>query len=244
MLNKTASFLFAMALGAASSAHAATTIVATGFNLTYLEGTSIGAFDMTLLSDANGTVRIGLDLGLSPYTQNTDGGNGDFAVHQLLGAVRDGYRITSYTLTADVTGSLYVEQHEPCGRCVVVWEGMAQNGASARATVTNQDGLSSTIADNAANLNGGGQLMASGALQLAGAFGLELGATDYVEALGAYHIYDGEVLVDYHYGASSSIDLRNMVLTVQVSPVPEPGTYAMLLAGLGVAGWAARRRRT
>jgi len=29
----------------------------------------------------------------------------------------------------------------------------------------------------------------------------------------------------------------------QVSPAPEPGTWAMLLAGLGLVGWAARRRR-
>ena len=28
-----------------------------------------------------------------------------------------------------------------------------------------------------------------------------------------------------------------------LAPVPEPGTYAMMLAGLGVLGWAARRRR-
>ena len=28
-----------------------------------------------------------------------------------------------------------------------------------------------------------------------------------------------------------------------LSPIPEPGTYALMVAGLGVLGWAARRRR-
>ncbi|MBT9501634.1 MAG: FxDxF family PEP-CTERM protein [Burkholderiaceae bacterium] len=31
--------------------------------------------------------------------------------------------------------------------------------------------------------------------------------------------------------------------SVSLQPVPEPATYAMLLGGLGVLGWAARRRR-
>ena len=30
--------------------------------------------------------------------------------------------------------------------------------------------------------------------------------------------------------------------TINVQPIPEPETYAMLLAGLGVVGWLARRR--
>jgi hypothetical protein len=30
--------------------------------------------------------------------------------------------------------------------------------------------------------------------------------------------------------------------TVSVTAVPEPETYAMMLAGLGLVGWSARRR--
>jgi hypothetical protein len=37
-------------------------------------------------------------------------------------------------------------------------------------------------------------------------------------------------------------DFDDMVIGVSVSPVPEPGTYAMLLAGLGVMGFVMRRR--
>ena len=33
-------------------------------------------------------------------------------------------------------------------------------------------------------------------------------------------------------------------LTPVIAPVPEPETYALMLAGLGVVGWAARRRKT
>jgi hypothetical protein len=31
--------------------------------------------------------------------------------------------------------------------------------------------------------------------------------------------------------------------TINLAPVPEPETYALMLAGLGVVGWMARRRR-
>jgi len=40
-------------------------------------------------------------------------------------------------------------------------------------------------------------------------------------------------------GASKGFDLD----AVSISAVPEPETYAMMLAGLGVVGWVARRRR-
>lgn len=41
------------------------------------------------------------------------------------------------------------------------------------------------------------------------------------------------------YSLRGSIDS----VTISAAPVPEPETYAMLLAGLGMLGWVARRRR-
>jgi hypothetical protein len=38
-------------------------------------------------------------------------------------------------------------------------------------------------------------------------------------------------------------DYNDMVVGVNISPVPEPQTYAMLLAGLGLIGFTARRRK-
>jgi hypothetical protein len=39
------------------------------------------------------------------------------------------------------------------------------------------------------------------------------------------------------------IEKKNVVLDISVAPVPEPQSFAMLLAGLGVVGAIARRRR-
>ena len=36
---------------------------------------------------------------------------------------------------------------------------------------------------------------------------------------------------------------NELAFSFYANPVPEPETYAMLLAGLGVVGWVARRRR-
>lgn len=42
---------------------------------------------------------------------------------------------------------------------------------------------------------------------------------------------------------SAFIDGKVGEITIQPPPIPEPSTYAMLLGGLGIVGWAARRRR-
>ena len=51
---------------------------------------------------------------------------------------------------------------------------------------------------------------------------------------------------DYHYQVTvnaTGTDGGAFSLTSTLAPVPEPQTYALLLAGLGVIGFVARRRR-
>jgi hypothetical protein len=43
-------------------------------------------------------------------------------------------------------------------------------------------------------------------------------------------------------GALAAPDAEAVIPTI-AAPAPEPETYALMLAGLGLVGWAARRRR-
>ncbi|MEI6600436.1 MAG: FxDxF family PEP-CTERM protein [Comamonadaceae bacterium] len=49
--------------------------------------------------------------------------------------------------------------------------------------------------------------------------------------------WSGNTNTDHDLG-----EYRVDVTAVHVTPVPEPETFAMLLAGLGIVGWASRRR--
>ncbi len=53
------------------------------------------------------------------------------------------------------------------------------------------------------------------------------------------HIYELIVTGDY----SGSSEFGSYAGNIAISPIPEPETYAMLLVGLGLIGFAARRRK-
>jgi hypothetical protein len=62
----------------------------------------------------------------------------------------------------------------------------------------------------------------------------------------AFYRFDAGTNLDsftLNYGASSDAVLYSTTPST-TPPVPEPETYALMLGGLGVVGWLARRRRT
>lgn len=66
-----------------------------------------------------------------------------------------------------------------------------------------------------------------------------VGGFDVADYGGAFTLVPG---VNYWFKLSGSGDFANY--TVTLAPVPEPESYAMLLAGLGLMGFIARRRKT
>ena len=55
---------------------------------------------------------------------------------------------------------------------------------------------------------------------------------------GAY-----DLILGFNDGQRVDADFDDMVVGLKVSPVPEPETYALMLAGLGAIGFIGRRRR-
>jgi 5'-nucleotidase/UDP-sugar diphosphatase len=53
----------------------------------------------------------------------------------------------------------------------------------------------------------------------------------------------GGLITAARYGAATPFDVAGRLVDSAITPVPEPQTYAMMFAGLGVVLWLARRRR-
>jgi hypothetical protein len=72
-----------------------------------------------------------------------------------------------------------------------------------------------------------------------------LGTFDSGGAFSAYHGMAGEFdyVLGFNDGAIIDADYNDLVVGISVSVVPEPETYALMLAGLGIMGFVARRRR-
>lgn len=237
MKNALTGFLLSSLFLAGSAAHAATQLSTSGFDLELTESVDSSSFGMNVVSDENGTIKIAMrgagapDIALqADYSWRSDGDQG---WTQLSGSVRQGYQITSLTLSGTLTGLLEVDTS---GVGYSYWnEGKATNSAKVRWSIWQPD-LAPLAADwKTENLNGVTNFSMSLALHNTGTFVSNILSLEDVFALCASVTYPyGEIPILYRGPSRSEIRFGDMMLTAQVSAVPEPETYVMLLAGLGL----------
>ncbi len=77
----------------------------------------------------------------------------------------------------------------------------------------------------------------------AGGFNLNVAFVDFSDFGVAHGANLTSVLLGLDIPAATTVPSLSLVGALNVSPVPEPETYAMLLAGLGLIGFTARRRK-
>lgn len=242
MKNTMAGLLLGTLILSTPAAHAALTIDTGEFSISYAESYKL-PFDMTLLSSSNGVTRIALH-GMEPnsaavqsYGEPQTANNWNFAWALLTTTVQDGYQIRNASLTGTMTGVRSVGQPGAvCDGCTVE-TGYAQNAGRFS---FGQFGRS-LLQQEVTNVDGVQTLAAGGQTAWGGSFDMVLNASLDADALGTRVLTPNGI---EYLASNASVSLTEIVLTIEVaSPVPEPETYMMLLAGLGVAGWAARRRK-
>ncbi len=94
-----------------------------------------------------------------------------------------------------------------------------------------QDGLTYTLLSQGAGNWGGGSLSPASGSSIVGYEG-----NGVIKFTGTFtDIRFTTPNYEYYYGATIGVS--------EVAAVPEPSSYAMLVAGLGLLGWAMRRRQ-
>jgi hypothetical protein len=212
-----------------------TSIDTTAFSLTFLDGPLPEDWNIALAGQSGNTYHVDL-ASLNNHLQRIEANDvtglgswdsrSDWA---LLGLdVHAGYRVTGLTVTGTAFG-----EYAP-GELPDFPPGRAANYASFHMTLWAPGPQS--YWNQYDNFNGEHALdVGTGALSLTAPAQLGLSGALSVEAWGVEG--DGA-----YAGSFASAQLRDLVLHVEVAPVPEPATYAMLLAGLALVGRAVRRR--
>ncbi len=233
-MNIRTTVLLALAL-TGNVAHADTGVAAENFGIVTLN--AFDPIDFQLLSDTGSTVSVAVG-GFIPaanfsvragYGQEAHGFGFDSS---LRFNVREGYRITSLTFSGTAVGALEVGDYPagtPAGEVPFAW---SSAGFSWTIDGASQSGYQVGVRD----VNGTEAFTGTVAQSIEGSQVLNFYNDVYVSAMG----YGDSWGVN---PSSASLAVRDVVMTVQIAAIPEPGTYAMLLAGFGILGVAARKRR-
>lgn len=121
--------------------------------------------------------------------------------------------------------------------------------AEADAFFTSLDfGTGADIAYFGYNLDGTDVIVAGSSIATAQSFWADIAGFDPMALRSVYFVTNGGGAVSVGFGTTSSDNvgpvIDNILVSVtSVSAVPEPGSWALMIAGFGLAGIALRRRR-
>jgi hypothetical protein len=210
---------------------AATSIDTAAFTITYIDGPVPEDWSITQVDVFPGMYSFSLDT-LNRYltVEARDlSGAGSYADAFSWSALRldiaAGYRVTRLTLTGIADGELAL------GQLPDFPPGIAHNVANAHLTV----GASSTWSSLNSDFQAENVIdLPTAPLDLAGTANVSVSGILVAQAWG---VEGGGAFAE----SAARASLRDLVLHVEVSPVPEPATYAMLLGGFGLLGAVARR---
>lgn len=218
-----------------------------------------------LLSDANGVTKLDLselqlNLANYAYSQSNDslpGMAGNYDSYALNIGLKQGYQITGFSLSATFNGTLNVGKFNPddipSNAEYSPDHAYATNSFTLGMLAGNADGNGSYVHDRStthANLSGNlGAMLSADHLSLTNDFVLTMyGAVNSSALADQWTRYNwwGSVYSEF-MPSSANMEIDHPVLTIYsaplAAPVPEPETYAMLLAGLAAVTVLARRRK-
>lgn len=226
-----------LSLPAAPAAYAAQSIDTAAFTITYREGLFSNTGSITLVEESPGAYRFSLDTlndDMARVEAQDQGGAGAFASGAHASILRieanAGYRVTGVGLVFTAFGELTP------GQVTGFPPGFVSNDAALFMgvwTASEYRSFGTQFSDFQAEQTG--EFDGAG-LDLPRVTDLAFNAWLEAQAFG---VDGGGELAP----SLASAGLRDVVLRVDVAPIPEPATYAMLLGGLGMLGAARMRSR-
>jgi len=215
-----------IALASAATSSASTIVDLGGYTLNYNEDTILGGISSSFSSD-DGSVGFSWSLPADVNVLN-------LGLPQSVSFTLPSFTITAnagYTLSGPVMGFL--------GNLVYTEVGGATTSASATGDVSVDDGAAVTV---------GGSLGRVETLSFTnGSSGYYSSSTEVpTGSFNSFSISNFMLTLNASNGAFSSIvgqPQNELKVSFFATPVPEPETYAMMLAGIGLIATIARRRK-